>query len=93
MTQNYLTLKCYRKTWGDVGLRDIPLPASPIEKTKQEACDLLLQSFNAARHASDKPNTAQLIDEAGKAVAQFDIRLVVAVGPEPVEVPVRPTAR
>jgi len=83
-------MKSYRLKWGDVDIGDMPIAADSIEKAKQEACDALLASFNNVRHSSKKPHTAQLIDHAGKVVAQFDIRQVVGVGPKPVDVPCRP---
>ena len=77
----------FRKEWGDVGIKDLPFPGDPIEKTKSATCSALESHFNDPnRQSQEKPHTAQLIGRDDRIVATFQMREVISVGPKAVEV-------
>jgi len=70
-----LTVKCYRRAFGDAGLPDIEIAGTPFHTAKEAAKNILLNYFNDCSISADrKPEGASLVGEDGRIVIEFTMR-------------------
>lgn len=70
-----LLLKCYRQQFGDVAVKDVMLPAEPLEQAKTTAKQNLIGWFNSTQFRSgEQPHTASLVRQDGTIAATFMVR-------------------
>jgi hypothetical protein len=75
MRREILTIKCYRNTFGDIGLADIPIAGTPFNNAKEVAKSHLLTYIEDGNiPATELPHGAALVSEDGRIVARFHVR-------------------
>jgi len=80
-------IRCYRKSYGDVQVKDVPFPCHTLEEAKQVTRDRLLNFFLSDQfRPGAQPHTADLIGEDDRIIGRYQVRPKSSGGHEIVEV-------